>query len=168
VPGTLARRRLLASAAALPLLLGTAGCQAADLFAGPDPLAARPRLSPTVIALQEVIAAEEDLIRRYRPAVGRPPGPPELAPLLGQHEQHLARLRDRLLEPPGARPPRGQAIPGPPHAEVTVARLRAAEQASAAALVQRLATAEPSVAQLFASIAACHVTHAAVLSGLGG
>src|ERR1700730_7214202 len=54
------------------------------------------------------------------------------------------------------------ASPGP--ARVTIAQLRAAERASAAGLVQRLATVEPALAQLFASIAASHATHVTVLA----
>ena len=48
---------------------------------------------------------------------------------------------------------------------MTIARLRAAERASAADLVRRLATVEPALAQLFASIAASDATHAAALGG---
>ena len=47
---------LLASAAALPLLLGTAGCRSSDVFTGPDPLAGRPPLGHDVLTLQAVIA----------------------------------------------------------------------------------------------------------------
>jgi hypothetical protein len=43
--------------------------------------------------------------------------------------------------------------------------LRAAEGASAAGLVRRLATVEPALAQLFASIAACDATHVTALGG---
>ena len=48
---------MLASAAALPVLLGTASCRSEDLFTGPDPLAGPPRPAPGVITLQAVIAA---------------------------------------------------------------------------------------------------------------
>ena len=44
-------------------------------------------------------------------------------------------------------------------------RLRAAERASAADLVRRLATVPPSLAQLLASIAASDATHVTVLGG---
>jgi hypothetical protein len=47
-----------------------------------------------------------------------------------------------------------------------VARLRAAERASAAAGLRRLATVDPSLAQLLASIAACDATHVAALAAL--
>ena len=48
---------------------------------------------------------------------------------------------------------------------MTIARLRAAEQASAADLVRRLATVQPALAQLLASIAASDATHPAALGG---
>ena len=171
------RRILLASATALPLLLATAGCRSSSLFAGPDPLAGRPPLDHDVLTLQAVIAAEEELVGIYRTAIDVDPGTAArsrvLTSLLTQHEQHLAQLRARLIEPAGtsARPSAsvagGTARPGP--ADVTTARLRAAERASAAGLVQRLATVQPALAQLFASIAASDATHVTVLAekGLG-
>ena len=179
---------LLASAAALPVLLSTAGCRSSDVFAGPDPLAARPRLSPEVITLQAVIAAEESLIHLYKAAIGSAPGATartrRLEPLLAHHEQHLVQLRARLVLPPGT-----PQVPAPPSTapgadgtapgaagtapsaagasgvRVTTARLRAAERASAAGLVRRLATVEPALAQLFASIAASDATHVTALGG---
>ena len=48
---------------------------------------------------------------------------------------------------------------------VSMARLRAAERASAADLVRRLATAPPALAQLLASIAASDATHVTALGG---
>src|SRR5260370_10922533 len=67
---------LAAPAAALPALLATAGCRSSDAFAGPDPLAGRPTLSPDVITLQEVITAERAMIALYQAAVngGTRPG----------------------------------------------------------------------------------------------
>ncbi len=183
---------LLAPAAALPLLLATAGCRSSDAFAGPDPLAGPPPLGHDVLTLQAVIAAEENLIDLYRTAINGDPATSArtrlLRPLLAQHEQHLAQLRARLIEPPGmpTSPPAGRAAgpaasasgraagPGPPGSSapspastgrVSTARLREAERASAASLVRRLATAEPALAQLFASIAASDATHATALGG---
>lgn len=165
---------LLASAAALPALLGTAGCRSSDVFTGPDPLAGPPRLAPDVITLQAVIAAEHTMIQLYQAAIGgdraaaRTRG---LEPLLAEHQQHLTRLRARLIVPAGASPsPGGSASPSPGAAGsvprgVTIARLRAAERTSAADLVRRLGTVEPALAQLFASIAACDATHVAALGG---
>jgi hypothetical protein len=177
VPDILPRRRVLAaSAAALPALLATAGCRSSDAFAGPDPLAGRPTPSPDVITLQAVIAAERAMIALYQAAVNRELRPAdEIRGLLAQHRQHLGRLQARLVLPPGA--PTASASPGispgtspstsPGRAlgRVSIARLRAAESASAADLVRRLATVPPALAQLFASIAASDATHAVALGG---
>jgi hypothetical protein len=180
VPVILPRRRiLLASATALPVLLATAGCRSSDLFAGPDPLAGRPRPTADVVALQAVITAEETLISLYRAALagGSPTGSPLVKPLLSQHEQHLAQLRSRLIQPPGTATASGtasaqasgtasaQASPRSAPGHVTVAQLQAAEHASATHLVQRLSTVEPALAQLFASIAASDATHVTALGG---
>jgi len=185
VPDIVPRRRILiASATALPLLLATVGCRSSSLFAGPDPLAGRPPLGHDVLTLQAVIAAEEDLINLYRTASnGDSATAPQdarsrtLRSLLAQHEQHLAQLRARLIEPPSTAAttapsgrtagPSGSAASRPASigpAGVTTARLRAAERASAASLVQRLAIVEPALAQLFASIAASDATHVTVLA----
>jgi hypothetical protein len=184
------RRRALLASAALPLLLGVAGCRTSDAFAGPDPLAGRPPLGHDVLTLQAVIAAEENLIALYHAAIGTPATAragrkPVLTSLLGQHEQHLAQLKAMLVIPPGtsASPSHpaasasgsagsgvsasasasGTASPRP--ARVSIARLQAAERASAAGLVQQLATLPPALAQLFASIAASDATHATALAG---
>jgi hypothetical protein len=182
VPDIVPRRRiLLASATTLPLLLATAGCRSSDVFAGPDPLAGPPPLGHDVLTLQTVIAAEETLIHLYRGALNGDSGtatrePQQarsrmLRPLLAQHEQHLAQLRARLIEPPGRTDqttgPAASAAGSPGPARVTTAQLRAAERASAAGLVQRLATVEPALAQLFASIAASDATHATALAAKG-
>jgi hypothetical protein len=184
---------VLASAAALPVLLGTASCRSQDLFTGPDPLAGPPRPAPDVVTLEAVIAAEHTMIQLYRTAISgdraaaRAHG---LEPLLAEHQQHLARLRARLFVPAGAQAspspspgavgagasgtastagPASTARPastaGPARGRVTIVRLRAAERASAAGLVQRLGPVEPSLAQLFASIAASDATHVTALGG---
>ncbi len=180
MPEILPRRRiLLASATALPLLLATAGCQSSSLFAGPDPLAGRPPLDHDVLTLQAVIAAEEKLVRLYQTAIDVHPGTAArshvLTSLLTQHEQHLAQLRARLIEPPGTSATRTPTPPasvaggtaGPVPAGLGTAQLSAAERASAADLVRRLATVEPALAQLFASIAASDATHVTVLAEKG-
>ena len=188
---------VLASAAALPVLLATASCRSQDAFTGPDPLAGPPRPAPDVITLQGVIAAEQGMIQLYRAAIGgnRAALPARsLEPLLAEHQQHLVRLRARLIVPPGASAtPAAQASSqaqassssspgatvtsgasgaggapgsaGPGRGRVTIARLRTAEHASAAGLVQRLGTVEPALAQLFASIAASDATHVTALGG---
>ena len=112
---------LLASAAALPVLLATAGCRSSDVFAGPDPLAGLPSLSPDVITLQAVIAAEQAMIRpvpgrrrrRLRGRIRRPDREGCSKALLAQHQQHLGQLRTRLVEPAGAAPRRRLRRPRP-------------------------------------------------------
>jgi hypothetical protein len=163
------RRSLLASAATLPLLLAIAGCRSSDAFTGPDPLASRPRPAPDVVTLAAVIAAEESLISLYRTALARDSASVparDLPALLAQHEQHLTRLRARLIQPPGTAT--ATASPGPSAKASAAAPGRvtiAPERASAASLVRRLATVEPALAQLFASIAASDATHVAALGG---
>jgi hypothetical protein len=169
------RRVLAASAAAVPLLLGVAGCRSSDAFTGPDPLAGRPPLGHDVLTLQAVTAAEENMIDLYRTAIGGESGTSRarlLRSLLAQHEQHLVQLKARLVVPPGASAspspspsPGKTANPSPRAGTVSLARLRAAERASAADLVQRLATMPPALAQLFASIAASDATHVTALDG---
>ena len=167
---------LLASAAALPFLLGTAGCRSSDVFTGPDPLAGRPPLGHDVLTLQAVIAAEQGMIDLYRAAISGDSGhqraarAPMLRALLAQHEQHLARLKARLIVPPGTSASPSPSPDGSGSAffsagPVSMAQLRAAERASAANLVRRLATAPPALAQLLASIAASDATHATALGG---
>jgi hypothetical protein len=168
VPDILPRRRVLAaSAAALPALLATAGCRSSDAFAGPDPLAGRPALSPDVITLQEVITAERAMIALYQAALnaGTRPGR-TLEGLLAQHRQHLGRLQARLVLPSGsgAASPSSSSSPSLSRGEVTIAQLHAAERASATDLVRRLVSVPPALAQLFASIAASDATHAAALA----
>jgi hypothetical protein len=164
------RRVLLASAAALPLLLGAAGCRSSDVFTGPDPLAGRPPLGHDVLTLQAVIAAEENMIDLYQLAISGDSGTsraPTLRSLLAQHQQHLVQLKARLIVPPAASasPSPSSASPSPRASTVSITRLRAAERASAADLVRRLATAPPALAQLLASIAASDATHVTALGG---
>jgi hypothetical protein len=162
---------LAASAAALPALLATAGCRSSDVFAGPDPLAGRPPLSPDVITLQAVIGAEQAMIKLYQAAVDsnlRATGRVVvLDGLLAQHRQHLGQLQARLVLPSGSpsASPSASPSPGAVPGRVTIARLRAAERASAADLLRRLLTVQPALAQLFASIAASDATHVVALGG---
>jgi hypothetical protein len=155
---------LLASATTLPLLLAATGCRSAEAFAGPDPLAGPASPSPDVITLEAVIAAETNLIHLYKTAISGVSR--ATAPLLSQHEQHLAQLSARLVLPSATSSPRpspGGATAAP--VRMTTARLRDAERESAANLVRQLGGAEPALAQLYASIAACHATHVAALGG---
>ncbi len=90
---------------------------------------------------------------------------PALTTLLTEHQAHLAELRARIIEPPGkhvpstvtSKPP----IPDTPAA--ALAQLRTAEQAASTAQLRRLTGASPSLAQLYASIAASEATHVTVL-----
>lgn len=177
---------LVASATALPLLLAASGCRSSDAFDGPDPLAGRPSPGHDVVVLQAAISAEEALISLYVTATATATakeGSKLLASLLAQHRQHLARLRAALVLPPGpaTASPSVTASAGAtasPGATASaggdaggkgagvIARLRAAERASAAAGLRRLATVDPSLAQLLASIAACDATHVAALAAL--
>jgi hypothetical protein len=171
----LPRRRLLAASATMLPLLATSAC------VGPNPLAGPPSPSPDVIRLRAAITAEEALIKTYRDAIASAPVrsagsahstvPKLLSQLLAQHEQHLARLRGRLIEPAGAAaspsptPTASASAQRPPStASGIVALLRDAEQASAATQVRRLTDAAPALAQLLASIAASDATHVTVLT----
>ena len=173
---------LAASAAALPALLAIAGCRSSDAFAGPDPLAGRPALSPDVITLQEVIKAERAMIALYQAAVNGGTRPARtLEGLLAEHRQHLSRLQARLVLPSGSGSASPSSSPSPSpspssssspsssraRGRVTIAQLRAAERASATDLVRRLVSVPPALAQLFASIAASDATHVAALAGYG-
>ena len=160
---------LAASAAALPALLAIAGCRSSDAFAGPDPLAGRPALSPDVITLQEAIKAERAMIALYQAAVNGGTRPARtLEGLLAEHRQHLSRLQARLVLPPGSgsASPSSSSSPSSSRARgrVTIAQLRAAERASATDLVRRLVSVPPALAQLFASIAASDATHVVALA----
>jgi hypothetical protein len=181
VPDFLPRRRVLAaSAAALPALLAIAGCRSSDAFAGPDPLAGRPALSPDVITLQEVITAERAMIALYQAAVNGGTRPARtLEGLLAEHRQHLSRLQARLVLPPGSGSASPSSSPSPSSSSsssssssrargrLTIAQVRAAERASATDLVRRLVSVPPALAQLFASIAASDATHVVALGGNG-
>jgi hypothetical protein len=157
----LPRRQLLAaSATTLPLFLALSACS------GPDPLAGPPPLSADVRALLRAVTAEQNLISLYKRTLASYSALAlVLTPLLAEHEAHLAQLRARIIEPPGksvpakvtSKPP----IPGTRAA--ALAQLRGAEQAASTAQLRRLAGASPSLAQLYASIAASEATHVTVL-----
>jgi hypothetical protein len=173
------RRVVLAIAAMLPLA-GLSGCDGADVLSSP------PSPAPDVTVLREAIAAEQLMITRYT-AVLRGAGgtggaaaggaPAALAaalrPLLAEHQAHLAQLTSRLVIPAGSRyrPPsagRGSPPGVPAGAGAGIAFLRAAEQAAATAMLDRLRHAPASLAQLFASISASEATHVPVLDAAAG
>jgi hypothetical protein len=161
----LPRRQLLAaSTTTLPLFLALSAC------GGPDPLAGPPPLSADVRALLRAVTAEQNLISLYKRTVAVYSAlAPALTPLQAEHEAHLAQLRARIIEPPGkavsTRVTSRPAIPGTRAA--ALAQLRTAEQAASTAQLRRLAGASPSLAQLYASIAASEATHVTVLDSGG-
>jgi hypothetical protein len=144
----LSRRQLLAaSPTTLPLFLTLSGCK------GPAVLSAPPTVSPQTQTLLHAVTAELNLIWIYNKAMSAYSGlAATLAPLRAEHEAHLARLRGRVIEPPGKR------------VAATLAQLRTAEQAAVKTLMIRLNGASPSLAQLYASIAASEATHVSVLT----
>lgn len=151
---------LAASTTTVPVFLALTAC------AGPNPLAGPPPLSADVRALFEAVTAEQNLISLYKrtmaaySALG-----PALTVLLAEHEAHLAQLRGRIIEPPGKTVPRTVTAkpPIPGTRSAALGQLRAAEQAATTAQLRRLAGASPSLAQLYASIAASEATHVSVL-----
>lgn len=169
--GTTRRALLAASAAAVPVVL--TACRGIQVLGAPPPP------PPDVRLLRSVIAAEQSLITRYRLALAQA-GPAaaadprgqvvtaRLAVVLTEHEQHLALVRKRLIEPAGY-------LPSP---AASAARIRAAgldemlaalaaeEQAASDRLAAGLLTMPPSVAQLLASISASEATHVPVLHAL--
>jgi len=108
------------------------------------------------------VTAEQQLIYLYKKTMRVYSAlTPALGTLLAEHQAHLAQLRARIIEPPGktvpVAAPARRPIAGTPAA--ALARLRTAEQAAIAAQLRRLAGASPSLAQLYASIAASEATH---------
>jgi hypothetical protein len=158
----LSRRQLLAaSPTTLPLFLALSGCR------GPAVLSAPPTVSAPTQSLLSAATAELNLIWIYNKAMSAYSGlAPALAPLRAEHEAHLAQLRGRVIEPPGKRAP--DTVTARPAVGATsaaaLAQLRGAEQAAVASLMGRLDGASPSLAQLYASIAASEATHVSVLN----
>jgi hypothetical protein len=161
----LSRRQLLASPTTLPLFLTLSGCK------GPAVLSAPPHPSQQTQVLLHAVTAEQDLIWIYAKVMSVYSGlAATLAPLRADHEAHLAKLRTRVVEPPGKQVP--QTVTERPAVAATqaaaLAQLRAAEQAAVTAQMNRLAAAPGSYAQLYASIAACESTHVSVLGARAG
>jgi hypothetical protein len=121
--------------------------------------------------LLHAVTAEQNLLWLYNKAIAVYPGlAPALAPVRGEHQAHLEQLRARVIEPPGKRLP--DTVTARPAIGATqaaaLAQLRTAEQSAVAALMSRLDGASPSLAQLYASIAASEATHIGLLSGRTG
>lgn len=130
-------------------------------------LSAPPTVSPQTQTLLHAVTAELNLIWIYDKAITGYSGlAPALAPLRAEHEAHLAQLRGRVIEPPGKQVPSAVTVKpalGATQADVLI-QLRGAEQSAVAALMGRLNSASPSLAQLYASIAASEATHVSVLN----
>jgi len=157
----LSRRQLLAtSTTTLPLILALDACKR------PAPLGGPPPLSPDTRSLLHAVTAEHNLIWIYNATIARYSAlAPALRPLLVEHEAHLSTLAGRIVEPTGKKVPATvtirPAVPGT--ATQALALLRDHEQTANRVLLSRLYTASPSLAQLYASIAAAEATHAAAL-----
>jgi len=161
------RRVMFAAAAASSLLL--AGCKGLEALGPP------PKPAAAVGTLEHAIAAEELMVRTYQAALAALAGEPRasgiVADVLADHQAHLARLRSRLIVPPGsatAKPIRSPAPPALPTGQrQVISALVTAENAAAARLMGQLLTVPPAVAQLMASIGASEASHAALLSRPG-
>ena len=166
--GPARRALLIASVAALPALL--AACRGVQSLGTPPPPPA------DVDTLRNAIEHETALVASYAAvaaaggsaAAGGQAGSPgaasggrmaaALAVVLAEHRQHLTELRSRLIEPAG----HGSASPAPTASSsvtLTTAQLEQAEQAASDRLIAQLAGLPPTLAQLFASIAASEATH---------
>ena len=154
---------LAASTTTLPLFLVLTGCREPAVLAGPPPLSADVRV------LFTAVTDEQNLIYLYKRTMAvYSAHAATLAPLLAEHEAHLAQLRARIIEPPGKTVPDTVASrpPIPATSAGAVALLRTAERAANAAQLRRLTSAPPSLAQLYASIAASEATHLNALDRL--
>ena len=166
------RAVLAASAAALPLLL--TACKGVQALGTPPPPA------PDIVTLRAAISAEASMVARYGAALQRlkrdfpPKVPPAgivvlsaITAVHAEHVAHLAQLRSRLVQPAGSAPsPSPSASTSPAGGGVTgggvtaeVTALAGAEQAASDRLIGQLTGLPPSLAQLFASIAASEATH---------
>jgi hypothetical protein len=166
------RRLMLVAAGACSLAL--AGCKGITVLGAP------PKTGADVIALEHAIAAEELMIARYRLALAALPagqhqagrtgkskaggtGRAVVAALLGEHREHLAQLRARLILPPrlATASPQQSLTPSPaPSGQQRIlAELAAAEVAASDRLIGWLPAVPPALAQLMASIAAAEAAH---------
>lgn len=161
------RRSVITALAVVPVtapLLATEGC---GVSAAPGPVARSPS---DVSILASAIAAKKKMIALYTAVnAAHPSLAPHLGPLLRDNDAHLQELQRRLIHPGAARPgneasPRSSPPAAPRRRAAALAALRAAESEAAAVHTQQLRTVAPSFAQLLASIAACEVTHAALLA----
>jgi len=156
------RRVIIAAAAVLPLV-AVSGCGGVDVLASP------PAPARDVGVLRAAIAAEQLMIMRYAAVLGDVQNPGQGAAGGGTSATLTAAL-EPLNVPAGSTSPSpspsrraGSAPPVPTAPTAAIAFLRAAEQAAAAAMLDRMRGAAASLAQLFASISASEATHVPVL-----
>jgi hypothetical protein len=158
----LSRRQLLAaSPTTLPLFLALTACKGPAVLSGPPPVANQTQV------LLHAVTAEQNLIWIYNKAMaGYSALRPALAPLLAEHQAHLSQLTARVVEPAGRKVP--VAVTARPALAATangaLVQLRAAEQAAVTTLLNRLVSASPSLAQLYASVATSEATHVTTLT----
>jgi hypothetical protein len=108
------RRRVLAIGA-MTLPLAAAGCKGLAALGNP------PKAAPDVAVISDAIAVETHLIAHYGAVLAAVPAlAGTLRPLLAQHHEHLARLRARLIVPPGRPSPSASPrAPRPPRCWLT-------------------------------------------------
>jgi hypothetical protein len=162
----LSRRQLLAALpTTLPLFPALSACKGAAVLSAPS------SVSPQTQMLLHAVTAEQNLIWIYDEVIATYSGlAATLGPLRSEHEAHLAQLRALVIEPPGVQVP-GTVTARPALGttqDAALAQLRSAELAAVETLMSRLNGASPSLAQLYASIAACEATHASVLGAKAG
>jgi hypothetical protein len=157
----LSRRQLLAaSPTTLSLFLALSACK------GPAVLSAPPTISAQTRMLLHAVTAEQNIIFLYNKVLTAYSAlTPVLAALRAEHEAHLVQLRSRVIEPPGQQISAAVTAKPPTAASQAAAlrQLRSAEQTAVTTLMSRLGGASPSLAQLYASIAASEATHVSVL-----
>jgi hypothetical protein len=178
--GPARRTLLIASAAALPVLL--TACKGIQALGTPPPPPA------DVETLRNAIEHEAVLVASYAALTAAAPGgqagagaagaagageaaggrmSAALAVVLADHRQHLAQLKSRLVEPAGHSSAAAGRAPGQGGIIRTIAQLEQAEQAASDRLIAELAGLPPTLAQLFASIAASEATHVPYLRAAG-
>jgi hypothetical protein len=159
---------LAASAAGVPLLLSA--CRGVQVLGTPPPVPRDVRL------LRSAIAAERQMVSRYREAIAQAgqaghPTVTALTGILAEHERHVAQLTARLVVPAGSAsrlPPAARASAALPTGLTAVLGvLETAEQDASNTLASQLLGVPPSLAQLMASISASEATHVPVLRSLG-
>lgn len=176
--GAVSRRSLLAAAAGLPVLI--TGCKGVQALGTPPPPAS------DIVALRSAISAEKLMVSTYSTMLSllhsQPSGQPAsqgagleaaIRAVQADHVAHLQQLQSRLIEPVGSAlalspmptPSASVSLTGSVSAEVKA--LEQAEQAASDRLLAQLAPLPPSLAQLFASIAASEATHVPYLKAAG-